>query len=286
MCGILIDRGCLSIESYCLPKHVCMKNISIVYLLHQILPKEKKMRIYVMILLLFCTTLSYAQALGDKQIVALGTKMDYNVAVQHPIKEKAYTFFWSIQGREEQRANEGQFGRYSIVFSDKLYKVGNEYTLSVYMQRELEENMEVCPSNIQELKIQIIDKPIVTITSKTNIAVCSYAEANSHTPIVFDLKFIGYKGLCRISYDINNEKGVTVFSSTLDAFDVEDISSFEIDEIADDRFVNLTKSKVTYTLKIKNIVFLKGNVSNKLDYSKLKAEIEVLPAVDLGKIVF
>lgn len=263
-----------------------MKNISIVYLLYQILLKEKKMRIYAMILLLFCSTLSYAQTLSDKQIVALGSKMDYNVAVQHPIKEKAYTFFWSIQGREEQRANDGQFGRYSIMFSDKLYKVGNEYTLSVYMQRELEKSMEVCPSNIQELKIQIIDKPIVTITSKTNIVVCSYAEANTHTPITFDLNFIGYKGLCRINYDIENEKGITVFSSTLDVFDVGEMSSFEIDEIADDRFVNLTKSTVKYVLKIKNIVFLKGKVSNKLDYSKLIGEIDVLPAVDLGKISF
>jgi hypothetical protein len=262
-----------------------MRNISIVYLLYQILPKEKNMRIYAVILLFFCSTISYAQALKETQKVALGSKMDYSVAVQHPIKEKAYTFFWSIQGNEVQRANEGQFGRYNIDFTNKLYKVGNEYTLSVYMQRELEKGMEACPSNVQELKIQIIEKPIVTITG-TKMIVCSYAEANTHTPIIFDLNFVGYKGLCRIIYDIENEKGITVFSSTLDAYDTSETSSFEIDQIADDRFVNLTKTNVKYFVKIKSIEFLKGIVSNKLDYSKLTGVIEVLPAVDLGKISF
>ncbi|MGB5990324.1 MAG: hypothetical protein WBG43_11375 [Marinifilaceae bacterium] len=243
------------------------------------------MRIYTVILLFFCSTISYAQALKETQKVALGSKMDYSVAVQHPIKEKAYSFFWSIDGRDVQRANEGQFGRYDIEFSKKFYKVGNEYTLSVYMQRELEKGMGVCPSNMQELNILIIEKPIVTI-SNSNIVICSYAEANAHTPLIFDLHFEGYKGLCKIIYDVENEKGLTVFSSTLDAYDTSELSSFEIDEIADDRFVNLTKSNVKYLVKIKSIVFLKGNVSNKLDYSKLTSSIEVLPAVDLGKITF
>lgn len=238
---------------------------------------------FVTTIFVFCTMMTFGQ---DVQKVAVGAIMDYSVAVQHPVIESSYTFFWSIKGKEEQKANDGLFGRYKIDYSKKDYKAGNTYTLSVYMQRDSKENIEICPSNTQDLAIEIIDKPEISITGEGNVGVCSYAEVNAHTAIYFKLNIVGYKGQCRIAYDIIDNDGAVVLSHKGLDYNSEDNLGIHVNENADDIFINNSKDKVDFIFKIKDIEFIEGDVSNNYDYTQLTGTIEVLPAVDLGKINF
>jgi len=242
------------------------------------------MRLFVFTLLVFCSTLVARQA-EAQQKVAIGAEIDYSVTVQHPVGTEGYDFFWSIDmGADKMTHADGPVGNNTISF--KNYTVG-PHSISVYMQRA---NIEAaCPSNVQNLEIEVIEKPEIIITGKKNTDVCSYARVNEFTPITFNLDITGYVGDYSVEYDVIDQNGKVLYSEAahgLNTENTEEENKIVVNQSNEDLFINNTKSNIDFKFKVTKIVFVRGDVSDDLDYDTLTQNITILPAVELGQIKF
>lgn len=242
------------------------------------------MKLFTLTLLVICSLLVSGQV-AAQQVVALGASVDYDVTVQHPVGDEGYDFFWSLDmGNDKVIHVDGPRGYNTVDF--KNFTIGM-HTISVYTQRSGIE--EACSSNVQTLDIEVIAKPIVNITGSKNTDVCSYSRVNEFTPITFDLEIIGYIGEYKVEYDLLDNNGKVIFSDVVDSLNTENTTEENIITVNDtneDLFVNNTKTNIDFKFKVTKIEFLRGEVSNNLDYSLLTQNITILPAVELGQIKF
>lgn len=242
------------------------------------------MKIFTLTLLVICSLLVSVQVVAQ-QTVALGATVDYDVTVQRPVGDEGYDFFWSIDMGEDKVIHvDGPVGINTVDF--KNYSLG-KHTISVYTQRSgLEES---CASNVQTLEIEIIEKPIINITGSENTDVCSYSRVNEFTPITFDFEIIGYIGEYKIEYDLVDNNGKVIFSDVVDYLNTENTKEenvITVNDTNEDLFVNNTRTNIDFKFKVTKIEFVRGEVSNNLDYSLLTQNITILPAVELGQIKF
>lgn len=242
------------------------------------------MRVFVFTLLVFCSMFVSRQA-EAQQKVAIGAEIDYSVTVQHPVGTDGYDFFWSIdKGTDQLIHSDTPVGNNTINF--KNYSLG-AHSISVYMQRT--GILEACPSNVQTLDIEVIEKPEISITGEKNTDVCSYARVNEFTPIIFNLSIVGYIGEYSVEYDIIDQNDKVLFSAVENNLDTENTveeNNIIVNQTNEDLFINNTKSNISFKFKITKIRFVRGDVSNDFDYDALTKEITILPAVELGQIKF
>jgi len=72
----------------------------------------------------------------------------------------------------------------------------------------------------------------------------------------------------------------------LNTENTEEENKIVVNQSNEDLFINNTKSNIDFKFKVTKIVFVRGDVSDDLDYDTLTQNITILPAVELGQIKF
>ena len=221
------------------------------------------------------------------QVVALGAAMPYSVSVIDPIPGANYIYYWDLLEENTgsvilQGANSSAI---SLIYADTKVQVGKTYRLLAYVKREY-----MCGSEPSEIKVKVIERPVVSFVSDDADGLCSFSVLNAEQRAEFDVGIEGYYGDWNLIYSvldgsdnvIEKNKSVHITGKT-----------GKITFVLDDKFVNNSDEKVAYKVVITDVEFVDGNGNHvntvgdpdlSMPNPDLIRNIIILPAVKIGTI--
>lgn len=223
-------------------------------------------------------------AVVPTQVVAIGSEMTYRVDVENVSSNT--TYHWSLVDKDGNVVKEEVLPnpQWVVLYSDSDPKIKpGEYKIVVYADNYNNE----CKSDEIDLKIEIIDSPIIKILTDNKNGFCSFSK-NSEGPeeFVFEVGIEGYFGDWIVKYKVLDPSGneVTIEGKTLHEVDIKKSKTEVISILLGDVFVNNADAEVFYRVQIEDVLLTGEHGTPTIVKDEDKGKFGIMPVVKIGTI--